>query len=82
MARNAEIEVRWVNAWSELFELIKGRHGIRCQLPDFSVVTVQECQAWLQESVYAGYFVQVELGWIQGRPGIIASRNRTTDYAS
>jgi hypothetical protein len=74
--------MRWVNAWSELFELTKGRDGITCQLPDSSVVTIQECQTWLQKSVYAGYFVHVELGWIQGRRGIIASRNRPTEPAS
>ena len=82
MARNADIEMRWVNGWDELFELTKGRHGIACLLPDSAVVTIQECQHWLQESVYAGYFVHVELGWIQGRRGIIASRNRPTEPAS
>jgi hypothetical protein len=81
MANNAEIEMRWVSAWDELFALIQDRTDIKCQLPDFSVVNVEQCRAWLQEMVYAGYFVRVEKGWIQGRPGIIASCYRSDENA-
>lgn len=73
MASNAETEMRWVSAWDELYKLIQDRTDIPCQLPDFSVVNVEHCRAWLQEMVYSGYLVSVEKGWIQGRPGIIAS---------
>jgi hypothetical protein len=74
MASNAETEMRWVNAWDALFGLLNDHPCAKCRLPDDSIVSVQECQRWLQESVYAGYEVHIQLGWIQGRRGIIVSR--------
>jgi hypothetical protein len=58
---NAEIEMRWVDAWSELYELLKTLNDGHCQLPDGSVLDTEQCKAWLQESVYEGYLVKVEL---------------------
>ena len=77
MANNAEIEMRWVNAWNDLYDLTGGT--LKCQLPDFSVVSVDDCKAWIQESVYAGYIVHLELGWINGRRGVLASRSKPDD---
>lgn len=81
MATNAEIEMRWVNAWNDLFDLAQDRPNIKCQLPDYSVVDVEACKAWLQEMVYAGHLVQVDGGWIEGRPGILASCHRPEEIA-
>lgn len=67
--------MRWVGVWSDLYELVGERRGVRCLLPDGSVVGVEECKAWLQDSVYAGFLVHVEPGWVEGRPGIIVSRS-------
>jgi hypothetical protein len=81
MASNAEIEMRWVNAWDDLYELIQDRADTKCQLPDLSIVSVDACRVWLQEMVYAGYLVRVEKGWIQGSPGIFASCLRAAETA-
>jgi hypothetical protein len=37
-------------------------------------VGVEECKGWLQESVYEGFIVQVEAGWVLGHRGVVASR--------
>jgi len=74
MAASADIEMRWVDAWNELLELVGTRRGVPCQLPDLSIVDVEECKGWLQRSVYEGYVVRVEIGWIGHRSGVIASR--------
>src|SRR4051812_43638078 len=55
MATNSEIEMRWVEAWNDLLDIVKGRHGIKCLLPDGAIVDVEECKGWLQDSVYQGY---------------------------
>jgi hypothetical protein len=74
MASKADIEMRWVDAWNELYEIVGSRHDLPCQLPDWSVVDVEECKGWLQQSVYEGYLVRVEAGWVGHRKGIIVSR--------
>ena len=74
MSSNAEIEMRWVDAWNDLYDIVPPDRVAPCQLPDWSVVNVDECLGWLQDSVYAGYFVRVEAGWVGHRRGVIAHR--------
>lgn len=75
MASNADIEMRWVDTWDKLLEIVGGRQGVPCQLPDLSVVDVEGCKGWLQKSVYEGYIVHVEEGWVGYKKGIVASRS-------
>lgn len=77
MASNADIEMRWVDAWSDLFEILgemPAHPAPRCLLPDGADVDVEECKCWLQDSVYEGFLVKVEPGWIDGRRAVVASR--------
>jgi hypothetical protein len=74
MASNADIEMRWVDAWNALYEIIGRRRGVPCQLPDWSIVDVEECKGWLQRSVYEGYLVQVKAGWVGHKKGVVVSR--------
>lgn len=74
MATNSQLEMRWVDAWNDLFDIVKGRKGINCLLPDGMIVDVEECQSWLQESAYQGYFVRVKAGLVEGKPGVIVTR--------
>ena len=75
MASNADIEMRWVDAWNDLYEIVGDRRGVPCQLPDWSVVDVDECKSWLQKSVYDGYLVQVKAGWVGHKKGVLVSRS-------
>ncbi len=79
MATNTEIEMRWIDAWNDLYDLVLPRHGVKCLLADFTVVDVEACKIWLRDSVYEGYHVRVETGWVLGSPGVIASRWRDQD---
>ncbi|MDB5345336.1 MAG: hypothetical protein JWP89_3713 [Schlesneria sp.] len=74
VASNSEIEMRWVDAWNKLYDIIGQRRDVPCQLPDWTIVDVEECKGWLQSSVYDGYHVEVEDGWVGHRKGVIASR--------
>jgi hypothetical protein len=74
MASNTEIEMRWIDAWNDLFDLVGDRRQVNCLLPDGSVVDIATCQGWLQTSAYAGYCLKVEAGWVNGDRGVIASR--------
>jgi len=73
--------MEWVNAWSELMEIVKKRWDVRCMLPDYTVVSVKECQAWLQDSAYEGFRVSVRPGFVLGRPGVHAARWRDGESA-
>jgi hypothetical protein len=75
MASNTEIEQRWIDAWNEVHHIVDQRNA-PCQLPDWSVVTVYDCLSWLQDSVYEGYLVRVESGWVGHQRGVIAHRWR------
>jgi len=68
--------MRWVDAWNDLYDLIKGRSGVLCQLPDGEIVDVETCKGWLQESAYEGFELTVEACWIRGKKGVLASRRR------
>jgi hypothetical protein len=75
-----EIEMRWINAWNDLYDLILRYHGgvqygVKCSLPDGLVVNVEECEGWLQDSAYDRYYIKVEHGWVLGKPGIVVSRS-------
>jgi len=73
---NAEIEMRWVEAWSQLYEILKSLNDAHCQLPNGSVVDTEECKAWLQDSVYEGYSINVELLRIGQQHRVAVSRSR------
>ena len=66
--------MRWVDAWNELYEIIGTRFDADCLLPDGSVVSVEECQGWLQEPIYAGYELKVKEGQVLGKSGVVVSR--------
>lgn len=76
MASHYENEQRWIEAWSDLYELVSDRRDVKCLLADERIVDVEECKAWLQNSAYQGWCLKVEPGWVLGREGIIVSRWR------
>lgn len=71
---NAEIEMLWVDAWNDMYDIVGKREDYPCVLPDYSCVSAEECRGWLQDSVYEGFDVQVSRGWYQGRPAVVVSR--------
>ena len=71
MASNPDVEARWVDAWNNLAEIVRDQRDVPCQLPDWSVVDPEACRGWLQDSVYGGYHVRVEAGWVGHRRGAI-----------
>lgn len=71
---NADLEMKWVDAWNDLCDLVNNRHDIKCLLADHTVVDIETCKAWLQHSVYTGYDVSVAMGWHEGSRVVVASR--------
>ncbi len=71
---NLEMEMCWIDAWSDLLELVGTRQKVKCLLPDGRIVSVADCQGWLQESAYEGYQLQVAAGWVGGKRGIIVNK--------
>ncbi len=74
MASNTEIEMRWIDAWSEAYEIAGGRSDLPCLLPDGMVTDFDQGLGWLQEAAYSGYLVRVEAGWVGHRRGVILHR--------
>lgn len=79
MTSNADIEMRWVNAWNELYDVIGRREDMPCLLPDGLEISFDQCKGWLQVSVYEGYRVEVGQGWLRGRPAVVVSRHKLED---
>lgn len=76
---NAELEERWIVAWSDLAEIVGTRWDVPCLLPDGTVVSVEECKGWLQDSAYEKWNVKVKAEWVLGRRGVVVSRWRSED---
>jgi len=76
MSRKVELEERWVEAWSALAEIVGSRWDVCCLLPDGTVVSVEKCKAWLQDSAYGEWRIDVKEGWVLGKRGIVVSRWR------
>jgi hypothetical protein len=74
MTTNTEIEERWIDAWNDLYDIVGVERQVNCLLPDGSVVDLETCQGWLQDSAYQGYCLKVEAGWVLGRQGVWVSR--------
>jgi hypothetical protein len=53
----ADIEMRWIEAWNDLYKLIEDLHAYEIVLPTGERVAVEECQGWLQNIVYQGNLV-------------------------
>jgi hypothetical protein len=79
MGSKSDVEMRWIAAWDALCGILGDRRDAPCQLPDWSVINVQECLAWLQDSVYEGFLVRVESGWVGHLRGVVAHRWREGD---
>jgi hypothetical protein len=45
-------------------------------LPDWSIISVDECLGWLQDSVYQGYAVRVQEGWATGTRSSFSARDQ------
>jgi hypothetical protein len=76
MASNTEIEQQWIDAWNEVHNIVRDQRNAPCQLSESSVVTVDDCLGWLQNSVYECYLVRIESGWVGHKRGVIAHRWR------
>lgn len=64
---NLEQEDAWIQAWSELYELCEGEHGVEYMTPNAQSLSQQEALAWLQDSAYKGMAVSVERTKVRGR---------------
>lgn len=74
MVSKSEVEMRWIEAWSDLFEIAADRSDVQCLLPDGQVVDLEPCKGWLQDAVYDGFLVGVQRGWVLGRQGAVISK--------
>lgn len=52
--------MRWVDAWNDLFDIVGTRWQVDCLLPDGSIVDLDTCQGWLQDSAYDDYRLTVQ----------------------
>ena len=75
MVSKSEIEMRWIEAWSDLFEIAADSNDVQCLLPDGQIVDIEACKGWLQDAVYNGFLVSVQRGWVLGRQGAVISRS-------
>jgi hypothetical protein len=70
----AEVEQAWIDAWNELYALLGARTNVVFLLPDWQPASLEECQGFLQSSVYNGYHVHVAEVWYKGDKAIQVSR--------
>ena len=59
MADEDDIELRWIEAWNDVYEIVGEQWNVQCQLPDGQIVDPETCRGWLRKMVYAGWAVKV-----------------------
>ena len=74
MVSNSDIEMRWVDAWNDLYDIAADRIDFQCLLPNGEVVDINTCKERLQDAVYQGLLVEVRSGWVLGRQGAIVCK--------
>lgn len=63
-------EQKWIDAWNELYDLIQDNNEIKLLLPDWSVVSLDDMQGWLQESAYQNETFRFEWIWYKGQKAL------------
>lgn len=63
--------MRWIEAWSDLYEILGTQSELPCLLPSGEVVDVEACKGWLQERVYKGALISVVPGRVHGANGVL-----------
>ena len=76
---NAEIEMMWIDMWEQLYAIVGTHNDYPCVLPDYSVVDVDGCTGWLQDTIYKGANPHIAKGWWKGHPAVIVSCSEETD---
>jgi hypothetical protein len=79
MATNAEIEMRWIDAWNDLYDITGNSPIFPCMLDDYTVIDVDTLKGWLQDSVYDGWLIKVEAKMIHGKTVAFGSRWKEID---
>jgi hypothetical protein len=69
------LETRWIEAWNDLYEIVGDRWQVNCLLPDGTIIDIEDCLGWLQESAYLDFHLKVEEGWVIGKRGVIVKRS-------
>ena len=49
MAVEDDVEMRWIGAWNDVYEIAGEQWDMQCQLPDGQVVNPESCRGWLQK---------------------------------
>jgi hypothetical protein len=70
MARGADVEMRWVALWDELFEAIAADRSTVIVDEDWSVLSLEDGQGLLQDAVYDGLSPKLEATWFKGRRAV------------
>jgi hypothetical protein len=70
MSRNAEIEMRWVALWEELYEATAGQPSMVILDEAWNPISLDSAQGLIQDAVYAGRHPALESGWFKGKRAV------------
>jgi hypothetical protein len=73
MTSNADIEMRWVEGWNEVYAIAQQQRDIPCQLPDWTVVTLDNWRLPVNFTIHRDG-VLVNDGWKEKKPAWTAER--------
>jgi hypothetical protein len=67
MTRGADIEERWINLWSAMFDALDRDPHLVIVGEDWRPISFEDCQGLVQDAVYDGHQPRFETTWFQGR---------------
>lgn len=72
---NYKIEQKWIDYWSNLYELIDTLKNPKILDENYQVITVEEAQALIQGTVYDGYSIEFKIEFYKGERAIVITLN-------
>jgi hypothetical protein len=76
MSRNADIEMRWVALWEELFEVTGRNPSVVILDEDWNPISLDSAQGLIQDAVYSGQLPALESTWFKGRRAVRVNCSR------
>jgi hypothetical protein len=67
---SAKQEQIWIDAWNDLYDLLKDKDNIKLLLPDWSEVSLDEMQGWIQQTAYENKLVRFDRVWYKGQKAL------------
>ncbi len=70
----SEIENIWIEAWNKLYDILNENPQIKFTFDEINEVSMDECQAYIQNTVYSGFMINFNYTYLKGKKAYKVSK--------